>query len=837
MTLLPELEKSITEILVAHGRSFEPFIKTFSYTGENITKLGLGTLVGVFEVDEKSEDSAYIVNFLASVAKKEYFSNSRRGAVESFEASLHKINLALAELVKHGNIGWLGKFHGTLGVFEKNNFHFSATGEAKIILLRNNSINDIAFGLASEESHIHPIKTFIEVSSGRLMTGDKVILSAPELFRLFSFEDLRKNALRMDEERFTQFLKTALINELDMTGAIVADIKETQTSPVRQTTQKEKKSETSSQKTIANVFSQAAFVTDKKEDSVEQSLLQKEAPPTSEYIDTKTGHIYIQGNAPEEPSGHPLLEKFTLFIQESGRSLRVSMVSQGKWLRKIKKQSLIALDTISEEASLASRKTLRALRKQWHEQTKNTSTPTEVSTTLTAKLTIRPLTTPQPKKTPPQAHKVTSHSIPEPLPETQPAEKETVAAISEVSTTSNDDIPPFIKAKLAAFYKKGTEIPAEPIFSLTAAEKANKEYSRFFSQKITLLNHTIHKVNLTTTRFLRQSWGLIKQMSKAITENGSLFYKRLSSVHKKIVIGSFAVFLLLIGASVFIISRQSTPEPISTVESPSQSTYISDTLFTQNDKNAQEVTPTLITTTSSLPIDSVFLDGILYLISSNSIIDIRTDTSFPLPSDSGKPKFVSAMDDLRLIFLYTEQGELFAWSPISRTFAQNTLDLPSGTKVQSIGTYLTYLYILDSASSQIYRFPRADGGFGTPTRWLRDTVIFDEASRMSINETLFLTSNNTTIQAFFRGRFVKNLESLHTPLAVANLYTHPGLTYVYALDTEHKRIVIWDQEGNLIAQYFNEKLGEATTLTVDEANKEVFFTVENSLFSFKVTIP
>ena len=146
------LEKITTEIQVANGRATEPFIKVFNYSGENVAASALGTLVGVLEVAERSEDSAYIVNFLASVAKKEYFSNPRRGAIESLEAALHKINLALAELVKHGNIAWLGKLHGTLGILEKNNFHFSVTGEANILLLRNGTFSSISEGLASDES-------------------------------------------------------------------------------------------------------------------------------------------------------------------------------------------------------------------------------------------------------------------------------------------------------------------------------------------------------------------------------------------------------------------------------------------------------------------------------------------------------------------------------------------------------------------------------------------------------------------------------------------------------------------------------------------------------------
>ncbi|MEK9173982.1 MAG: hypothetical protein AAB845_01825, partial [Patescibacteria group bacterium] len=163
------LVRTFHEILIADKRSYEPFVKVFRAEGENVSKLDLGTLVGVFEVDEKDEDAAYIVNFLASVAKKEYFNNPRRGPIESFEAALHKVNVALAELVKHGNVSWLGKLHGVLAVLEKNNLHFSVTGEAALLLFRQEQFSEISDGLASNEADVHPLKTFVEVSSGRLI--------------------------------------------------------------------------------------------------------------------------------------------------------------------------------------------------------------------------------------------------------------------------------------------------------------------------------------------------------------------------------------------------------------------------------------------------------------------------------------------------------------------------------------------------------------------------------------------------------------------------------------------------------------------------------------------
>ena len=196
----------ISQIQATRGRDAEHFIKIFRHEGDNVASAMLGTLLGVFEIEDTSEDSKYIVNFLFSVAKNEYFCNPRREVIESFEAALHKINVALAEIVKHGNIRWLGKFHGTIAVLERNTIHLSAAGDGRIYLARNDSLSHISEGLASPEAADRPIKTFIEISSGQLIPGDRLLFLLPKAIEIISEPILERHAGQMNQERLSQYL-------------------------------------------------------------------------------------------------------------------------------------------------------------------------------------------------------------------------------------------------------------------------------------------------------------------------------------------------------------------------------------------------------------------------------------------------------------------------------------------------------------------------------------------------------------------------------------------------------------------------------------------------------
>lgn len=815
---LLELEKEVTEILVANGRSFQPFIRTFSYTGENISKVNLGTLVGVFEVDEKSEDSEYIVNFLASVAKKEYFNNPRRGAIESFEGALHKVNLALAELVKHGNVAWLGKFHGALGVLEKNHLHFSVTGDARILLYRNGNLADISEGLASEESKTHPIKTFVEVSSGRLMIEDQIILSSPEIFSLFSLEEIEKNAIRMDRERFSQFLKTALRNELDMSGTLIIDIKKA--IPREKEVQKNKPEILPN---IHNVFSQSAFDSNTKKDSPVSDETTPSLPDKEniDYIDTKTGHIYVQGETPEDKPDSPLLDTLLTSVKDTSHSLRIFFSSQSKWLRKAKKQSLIAFDSLREQIKITGRQTYRLIRKQWKKKIletkkKEIESAESLHTEALSKgkeSSLVPVTDiPKKKLDYPQQIREESEELP---------------VAEPISDQHSEEIPLFLKEKLEKFYREDKLRESQ--------KKISKE---------TNVSHLLERILPSITQFLGTAKNTLRNMFKfdhrvfrlviesifILWKNIVSFYKKLEPLQKKIILGGIIGLFLVTFLGAYLYKNISLPENISEEEKE----QVPAAPGTQNQNNGNTIdAPTTIASSIGTMASLVILDNETYIVTTNSIFHPRTGRSYSIPSNNNA-RFASAMDDLRLLFVLTENNTLYAWSPINQSFTENSISLPENAHIENIGTYLTYLYVLESSTDQIYRFPRAESGFGQGVSWLKETLSIETTSKMAVNETIFISSTPNSLQAYFRGRLTRPL-TLPESTSITSLYTHPGLQNVYALDKDKKKILVWNQDGAMVAQYSQEKFGEGKSFSVNEQTNELFLiTDNNALLSFKL---
>lgn len=721
-----KLENSISNILVVNKSKLQPFIEAFEYQAENISLQNLGTLMGFFKIKDLSEDSAYIVNFLTSVLKKEYYSNSKRGVSHSLDAALHKVNLALAELAKHGNIKWLGNLDAAICVLEKTNLHFSVTGKSKILLLRNKNLLDISEGFEMS-SEPNPLKTFIDVSSGHLEDLDKLMITSDDIFQVFSLNELKKASLRFTKDNFIQFIQTALVNEKELAITFVIDIFKSEEAAAKKP--KEKKN-----KYYQNAFSEKSFQEQKPDTS---KIFPPEIKPAEEedYTDEKTGHIYVQDQTNEE-NGQKFSSQYWFSVKEKLSDVPYFFKITSKKIILISRKYFYSLKDSSSKIKF----NLPKIKPPVQEEEKNDNE----------------VTAPKPQKISPNnfLHKFNSVSY---------FLKNFPGKISQ-------------KLKWTRPYLKKFFLAIIPSFSKI------KNYFRLMDrrQKLSALSIVLLIIILPII-FLR-----FKNQKKIPQENKSI-------------------------ADMNIIKEPALQE-----------------------KNIQSL-PTEKDLTAALnPLKIITTDGSVILVSGEKIsIWLEGNMKeFPIPQNFGTPVTASWMNDLKLIFILTDQNKIISFSPVSSKFQENKIDIPDGSKISLMGTYLTYLYLADTKNSQIYRYPRAEGGFGNKINWLKDQTDLSKITSMSVDENIYLSDSNQVSQ-FFKGKKQNfNLEKTLTPLTIDATYSNIEAGNIYVLDKENKRIAKFDKSGILMNNYISDFFKTATNFSVDEKNKKLYATDSNKLVSF-----
>src|SRR3989338_224217 len=86
--------------IVVRGKEDDGHVDVFSYNYEGSAANGLGALFIVGHVQPASEDTSYMVNLVASLAKREYYAQADSAPKEAFSKTLKRINEVLQEFFR-----------------------------------------------------------------------------------------------------------------------------------------------------------------------------------------------------------------------------------------------------------------------------------------------------------------------------------------------------------------------------------------------------------------------------------------------------------------------------------------------------------------------------------------------------------------------------------------------------------------------------------------------------------------------------------------------------------------------------------------------------------------
>ena len=208
------LKPTQTEILIK-GSQKEGHLDIFSYdytSDENKRKLGNLYIVGNVQQDvgalknsnteEKigGSDVAYVTNLVASLAKREYYSNPDLSPKEAFSATLKKINDVVDEFFVNKEV----KIN--IGIFSLagENINISKIGKFKILLARDDKTIDILNDINLFTKEKIEEKEFSHVISGRIAHGDKILAFYPGRLTPLREKAIKENFLKLNTDQFIE---------------------------------------------------------------------------------------------------------------------------------------------------------------------------------------------------------------------------------------------------------------------------------------------------------------------------------------------------------------------------------------------------------------------------------------------------------------------------------------------------------------------------------------------------------------------------------------------------------------------------------------------------------
>ncbi|MEK7652867.1 MAG: hypothetical protein AAB358_00065 [Patescibacteria group bacterium] len=167
--------------------------------------------------------------------------------------------------------------------------------------------------------------------------------------------------------------------------------------------------------------------------------------------------------------------------------------------------------------------------------------------------------------------------------------------------------------------------------------------------------------------------------------------------------------------------------------------------------------------------------------------------------------------------------------------ASPVLVLKNSGPVTDFEIYGNNLYTLEPDKNQIYKHSPTGSGFNSGAAWLKSDASAQGGKAIAVDAGIYLIKDSGEINYFISGRAqATSFPALEPALKPIQAFTNADSGYLYLLDKENKRIVVYDKNGNLKTQITAKDFGDLKAMTVVEKEKKIYLLSDNKVLEVPI---
>jgi len=188
-----------------------------------------------------------------------------------------------------------------------------------------------------------------------------------------------------------------------------------------------------------------------------------------------------------------------------------------------------------------------------------------------------------------------------------------------------------------------------------------------------------------------------------------------------------------------------------------------------------------------------------------------------------------------LFLLYTSADNFYEYNIADASFTKRSVESANVDKtIKDFNTYLGRIYTLDTKNNQIFRHEKSANDWGSGTAWITDDSLdVTNANSIAVDGSVYVAKNNGEVWKLFAGGKDEDFKTSTIDPAFSNptkIHAAPDLDNVYVLDPNNKRIVVLNENGGLVNQYFSDSFDNLKDFTVSESNNAIYLLNGNNIY-------
>lgn len=150
----------------------------------------------------------------------------------------------------------------------------------------------------------------------------------------------------------------------------------------------------------------------------------------------------------------------------------------------------------------------------------------------------------------------------------------------------------------------------------------------------------------------------------------------------------------------------------------------------------------------------------------------------------------------------------------------------------SAAAFNSSFYLLDKNNGQIWRLNKTGNSLSTPQSWLKNKADFSDAVDLDIDGSIYVLKKSGSVVKYFKGETKDfDMEIVEPELANGDkIAVSEKLNFVYILDSQNNRIIVYSKTGEFIAQYHSEDATDLKDFAIDENNKKIYLLNGSSVY-------
>ncbi|MBU0707096.1 hypothetical protein KKG41_01855 [Patescibacteria group bacterium] len=185
--------------------------------------------------------------------------------------------------------------------------------------------------------------------------------------------------------------------------------------------------------------------------------------------------------------------------------------------------------------------------------------------------------------------------------------------------------------------------------------------------------------------------------------------------------------------------------------------------------------------------------------------------------------------------LALSNDSILQYDSASNTFTAIPIEYENQDKnLVDVFAYASRLYFLDAKNNQIFRHQKVGNQYQKGTGWItQEDIDVTNGVSLAIDGSVYVLRSDGVLSKFFQGSADDSFSLQEIDPILTNptsFFTDDETEYLYVLEPQNKRLLVYSNKGNLKNQYTSDSFNNLTDMIIKEDGKKAYLLNGSKVF-------